>query len=92
MRNERVYYSHDAEQQAMRDRTVFTLVLLSLGLGVGAVIALLLAPTTGKKARHDLSKTVEQGLKDGREAVDPMVKRLEAEFAELRKQVEERLK
>ena len=92
MSNDRVYYSHDAEMHAMRDRTVLTLIFLAFGLGIGAALALLFAPASGKKARHDLSKTVEQGLKDGREAVEPMVKRAEKEFDELKKNVEEHLK
>ena len=92
MSNDRVYYSHDAEMHAMRDRTVWTLVFLTFGLGIGAVLALLFAPASGKKVRDDLTKTVEQGLKDGRETIEPMVKRVEKEFGELQKNVEEHLK
>lgn len=91
MSNDRVYYSHEAEMHAMRDRTVLALVFLTFGLGIGAVLALLFAPTSGKKVRDDLTKTVEQGLKDGRETVEPMVKRVEKEFGELQKNVEEHL-
>ncbi|HEX2622505.1 MAG TPA: YtxH domain-containing protein [Phototrophicaceae bacterium] len=92
MNNDRVYYSHDAESHAMREITRLMALCLMLGLGVGAVLALLVAPTSGKKVRDDLTKTVEQGWNNGRETVEPVVKRLEEEFAELRKQVEERLK
>jgi gas vesicle protein len=92
MNNDRVYYSHEAEMHAMRDRTVLALVFLTFGLGIGAAMALLFAPTSGKKVRDDLTKTVEQGLKDGRETVEPMVKRVEKEFGELQKNVEEHLK
>lgn len=92
MNSDRIYYSHDAEMHAMRDRTVLTLVFLTFGLGIGVVLALLFAPTSGKKVRNRLTKTVEQGLKDGREAVEPVVKRVEKEFGELQKNVEEHLK
>jgi gas vesicle protein len=92
MNNERVYYSHDAEMHAMRDRTMLTLVFLTFGLGIGAALALLFAPASGKKVRDDLSKTMGEGWSSGREAVEPMVKRLEEEFADLRKSVDERLK
>jgi gas vesicle protein len=92
MNNDRVYYSHDAEMHAMRDRTVLALVFLTFGLGIGAAMALLFAPSSGKKIRHDLAKSVEAGLNDGREAVEPVVKRVEEELAELRENVEERLK
>lgn len=40
----------------------------------------------------DLANTVEEGLNNGRDAIEPMVKQLEKEFDELRKSVEERLK
>lgn len=92
MNSDRIYYSHDAEMHAMRDRTLLAVIFLIFGVGIGAGLALLFAPMSGKKARHDLSKTVEQGLKDGREAVEPMVKRAEKEFDELKKNVEEHLK
>lgn len=92
MNNDRIYYSHDAEMQAMRDRTMLALVFLGLGVGIGTALALLFAPSSGKTARHDLAKNVEEGMNTGREAVEPLVKRLEEKFADLRKSVEERLK
>jgi gas vesicle protein len=92
MNNDRVYYSHDAEMHAMRDRTVLALVFLTFGLGIGAALAFLFAPSSGKTTRHDLARSVETGLKDGREAVEPLVKRVEEEYADLRKSVEERMK
>lgn len=92
MSNERVYYSREAEMHAMRDRTILTLMFLIFGLAIGVVLALLFAPTSGKKAREGLTQTVEQGLKDGREIVEPVVEQVEKEFGELKKNVEERLK
>lgn len=92
MNNDRIYYSRDAEVHAMRGRTVLTLFLLAFGLTIGSVVALLFAPRSGKKTRDNLVKTVEKGLKDGREAVQPVMKQVEKEFDELKKNVEERLK
>jgi gas vesicle protein len=92
MTSDRVYYSHDTEMQAMRGRAALTMIFLTLGLAIGVGLALLFAPTSGKKARHDLTKSVEQGVKDGREALEPVVKRVEKEFSELQKNVEEHLK
>jgi gas vesicle protein len=92
MSNERIYYSHDAEEQAARDRVMIALIFLSLGVGVGTGLALLFAPTSGKKTREGLTKTLEQGLKDGREMVEPVVEQVEKEFGELKKNVGERLK
>jgi len=92
MNDDRVYYSHDAEVHAMRARTVLTLGFLTFGLGIGAILALLFAPSSGKKTRHELAKSVEDGWNSGRDTIEPVVKRLDKELTELRKNVEERLK
>lgn len=91
MNNDRVYYSHDGETHAKREMIALTLLALTLGLGIGAMLALLFAPSSGQKARHDLAKSMGQDWENGRDAVDPMVKRLEEKLSELLKQVEERL-
>jgi gas vesicle protein len=91
MNNDRVYYSHDAETRAKREMATFTMLALMLGLGIGALLALLLAPSSGKKARHDLAKSMGENWENGRDAVDPMVKRLEEKFGDLLKNVEERI-
>lgn len=92
MNTDRTYYSHDAEVRALRARTVLTAVFLMMGLGLGAVVALLFAPMSGKKTRHNLAQGVEDGLRAGRDSLEPVVKRLEKEFSEFRKNVEERIK
>lgn len=89
--NERIYYSRDAEMQAMRHRTIFTLLFMTLGLGLGAVLALLFAPSSGKDTRNEIAGNVEDGLQAGRHNLEPTMKKLEKEFAEFRKTVEERL-
>jgi gas vesicle protein len=71
---------------------MLAVIFLTLGLGVGATLALLFAPSSGNTTRHDLARSVEEGLQTGREAVEPMVKRVEKEFDGLKKNVEEHLK
>jgi gas vesicle protein len=90
MNEDRIYYSHDSEKHALGEMKRSMLLLLVGGLSIGAAVALLFAPSTGKQTRHDLAKTVEEGLKDGREAVGPLVKQLEKEIADLRKNIEDR--
>lgn len=92
MNNERIYYSRDAEAHAMRRMTVITVLCLTTGLGVGMALALLFAPNTGEKTRKILARNVEEGLHNGRESIDPLIKRLEDQFNDLRKQVEDRVK
>jgi gas vesicle protein len=91
MDNDRIYYSRETQLHALRDRLKLTALFLTFGLGIGAILALLFAPSSGKKVRDDLAQTVEEGLNAGREVVEPLVKRLEKDFDELRKHVEERL-
>ena len=91
MAEDRIYYSREAEMHAMREMTWFTLICLALGLSIGAGLALLFAPSSGKKARADLVKTMEKGLNSGQEAVEPLIKQLEKEFGEMHKTVEDRV-
>ncbi len=60
-------------------------------MSIGAGLALLFAPSLGRKARADLAKTMEKGLNSGQEAVEPLIKQLEREFGEMRKAVEDRV-
>jgi gas vesicle protein len=92
MNNDRTYYSREAEMQAMRDNTIFAVVLMAIGLGVGAVFALLFAPAKGTETREELAHTFEEGLKDGRQTVEPLMKRLEHDIADLRQRFEDRVK
>jgi gas vesicle protein len=89
---DRIYYTHDAEVAAMRRMTLVTMLSLTLGMGIGAILALLFAPASGRSTRHDLATSIEEGLHTGREKLEPVVKRLEEEFVDLRKSVDERLK
>lgn len=89
--NERVYYSNDARVHDLRLRTVFTILYLGIGLGIGAILALLFAPASGKTTRHELGKNMEEGLQSGKDNFEPTVKRLESEFADFRKYIEDHL-
>jgi gas vesicle protein len=92
MNTDRIYYSREAEMHAAREMTKLTVLFLTMGLGIGAVLALLFAPASGKKIRENLAKGVGEGLNNSHETIEPVVKRLEKEFGDLRKSVEERLK
>ncbi|MDZ4671512.1 MAG: YtxH domain-containing protein [Phototrophicales bacterium] len=92
MNNERVYYSHDAEMQAMRRTSILTFLCISGGLAVGAALALLFAPSSGEKTRKNLTQNIGDGVSSGRESFEPVIKKLEDQFNDLRKNVEDRLK
>jgi gas vesicle protein len=92
MNNERIYYSREAEIQAIREIAKLMVFCVTLGLGIGAIIALLFSPQSGQKNRDNLGKAVEQGLNNGREILEPVVKQVEKELNGLQKTVEQRLK
>lgn len=91
MDTSRIYYSREAERRVARERLALTLMCVLFGLGMGSVLALLFAPTTGKKTRDDITHTVESGVKSGRDRIEPAIGQIEHEISVLRKKVEERL-
>ncbi|MEP7290099.1 MAG: YtxH domain-containing protein [Chloroflexota bacterium] len=91
MDSTRTYYSREAEEKAARDRAASTIIYLLLGVGIGTVLALMLAPNSGEKTRKNLVHSVEGSLNNGRDTVEPTLKRLEKEFADLRKKVDDRI-
>jgi hypothetical protein len=68
--NERTYYSQEAADRARRNRITLATVAFSLGAGVGAMVALLLAPSSGEKLRNTLTDTLEDSYGDSRRAVE----------------------
>jgi len=92
MNTDRIYYSRDAEIQALRDKTLMAIVLMAIGLGIGAAIALLFAPAPGTNTRQEISHTFEAGIKEGRDTVEPLVKRLEHDMSDLRQRFQDRVK
>lgn len=89
--NDRIYYSRDAEMQAMRERALAVGIFMVLGLGVGAVLALMFAPKSGSQVRKELASGIDDRLDSGRETTNKTLHRLEKDFADLRKRVEDRL-
>jgi hypothetical protein len=61
-----------------------------VGLGIGAILALLFAPQT-KDVRHEVGKAIEKGIDNGSDTASHTLKQLEKEFKTLRKQVEKSL-
>lgn len=89
---ERIYYSQEAERMAKQQRLVSMLLFMAIGLGVGALIAILFAPDEGEKTRKLIAEAVEDGFKRGTESVTDALKDLEPEFPDLRKRVDGLLK
>lgn len=78
--SERIYYSQDAKAQAQRQTMLAIVLMLSVGVSIGAVLGILFAPDSGEKTREELGSAVESRVKD-----------VESQMKDLRKQVDDRL-
>jgi gas vesicle protein len=90
--NDRIYYSREAEQVAAQQRTVLALIVMLLGLGLGAVVALLFAPRKGDEVRKEIANQAENIYENSRETTGKAFKELQKDFDKLRGEVEDRLK
>ena len=83
----RIYYSEEAEKTMKRRRFMDALMFAGLGIGIGSVVALLLAPNEGEKTRELSANTLEEGFHRGRESTDEALSQLEQEVPNLRERV-----
>ncbi len=67
-------------------------VVMLLGLGLGAIVALLFAPRKGDEIRKDIAKNAEHLYDNGRESTGKALKELQKDFDKLRGDVVDRLK
>ena len=86
----RIYYSQEAEDHAKREQTISNLLFLGLGVSIGAISALLLAPFKGEKTREELSSWVGDNFDTGREATGSVLNRIEQQISDLYGQIENR--
>ena len=81
--SERRYYTHEAEVQAMRERSLLILVALSLGVGVGSALTLLFASEAGKGMRQDFSDMVEDRIGTMEDTVKTLRGKIEDRISDL---------
>lgn len=91
MDQQRTYYSREAEMRAQRERAAAVLIFLAVGVVLGTLVALLFAPQSGKRTRRELAHSLEGNFGDSLEATAATVRRLEKDFADLRRKLEARL-
>jgi gas vesicle protein len=90
--SDRIYYSKEAEERALRERTVIALIVLGLGLGFGAALALLFAPRSGQEIRHEISRQANYAAESSRDSTNKAVENLQRDLKHLRDDIEDRLK
>jgi hypothetical protein len=86
--NNRIYYSQKAEELMKRQQAIGATIFLLVGLGIGAVLALLLAPNVGAKTRALLIEALEDGFKRGQDHILETTNELEQEYPNLRQRIE----
>ena len=70
MNNNRIYYSHEAEQQAKREILMLVMLVTGLSISVSSMIALLFAPRSGDETREQLSGQVSEVMHKARQAAE----------------------
>ncbi len=89
--NERIYYSREAELRAQRDRTIMALVVTGFGIGIGAILALLLAPRPGDETRRQIGETLDQAATNGRETANRVLKTVREQSGRIQEDVSDHL-
>ncbi|TVR21529.1 MAG: YtxH domain-containing protein [Anaerolineaceae bacterium] len=74
--NDRIYYSQEAEKQAKRERTVLALAAAIMGIGLGAVLALIFAPQSGDKTRQQIEQQAREWMDQGEDAAQQAVSKV----------------
>jgi gas vesicle protein len=90
--SERIYYSHEAAQRAYRERLIMALIVAGFCIGIGAVLALLLAPRTGNETRRQLSESIDQAGQHGRAVAESVIQNVRESASKLQEDVQSRLK
>jgi len=90
--NERVYYSEEARRNAQRQQMIVAMAVAGVSLGLGAIIALLLAPDSGENIRDEIRNQLDELLERGSTATRDAVNNMGHQAQDVREQVEDRIK
>ena len=85
----RIHYNAQGGRMEKRRGTKEALAFLTLGIGVGAATAMLVAPNDGNGMRDLVRNAMEEGYQRGRDAATHTLSQLEGEFPNLRKRVDD---
>lgn len=91
----RTYYSEEAAERARKQQGATIVVVMVLGLALGAIIAILYAPREGQKTRKMLGEELGGSLDSGRDladdAIKDTVKKLDEQYRTLRSEMDKLL-
>lgn len=80
-------YGGHGEQSQLVQAVPFLIAVIA----VGVVLALLFAPREEETTRHRIERDLGHRFNSGRDSLEHTVKRLEKDFSDLRRRVEERV-
>jgi len=88
MSNQRIYYSEESRKQAERQTMILAMAVAGISLGVGAIIALLFAPSTGEDIRGEIRDYLDELAQQGKQVADELEETAQQEVRKARKQIE----
>ncbi len=68
--NDRIYYSKEAADYAQKQRLVLVSIAALVGVSIGTLIALLLAPQSGEETRRTVEDGMGKFVEQGREVAN----------------------
>jgi gas vesicle protein len=71
--SERIYYSQEIEEMMKRHRVITALAFMAMGMGIGAMMAILFARDDGEKIRRMIAEALEDSYQRGREFTDDAI-------------------
>lgn len=89
--SDRIYYSEESKEYAMRKRTALAALSMLVGVGIGAILALLFAPEEGQSLRQGISERAQNQLENSGEITNSAIASLENKYNDLRQFVESRI-
>ncbi|MEQ8671642.1 MAG: YtxH domain-containing protein [Aggregatilineales bacterium] len=72
--NDRIYYSKEAADYAQKQRMVMISLAALVGVGIGTLIAMLLAPQSGEETRKSMEDNMNHYIDQGRETANQVAK------------------
>jgi len=88
MSQQRIYYSEESRKQAQRHMFVLAMAVAGVSLSLGAVIALLFAPTTGDNIRREIRDYLDELAQQGKQVADELEETAQQNARKARKQIE----
>ena len=89
--NDRIYYSKDSADYARKQRMVMVSLAALVGVGIGTLIAMLLAPQSGEETRKSMEGGMNHFADQGREVANQVAKDAQKTVSKVRENLNENI-